>query len=186
MRLPQAALAAAAILAAQPARADFLFVLDNVVFSDGATATGQFSVNIYGFLDAPTSITTTAVLAIPGGIYAIGTNYLNSTPQFLAFTLPGFSFTQPGYTSELFIALTNPVVAGVSNPIDTGNSYECVGPYACTITRTIVSGSVQVTSTDAQPYTGPGSTPIDTPEPASLALLTAGLASLAFARRRRG
>src|SRR5271166_5480322 len=38
------------IMASPAAKADLIFSLNDVTFSDGATATGSFTVNVYGFL----------------------------------------------------------------------------------------------------------------------------------------
>jgi hypothetical protein len=179
-----ALLALALGLAALPARANFLLVFDDVVFSDGGTVTGSFSVNIYGFIDAPTSITTSANGPFPGATYGLG-DMVGSVSQF-QYGTPGYSFTLPDYVGEFFIALSNPLMGGELNPINTAASYECLGPYSCTQTRTIVTGSLQVSDSQGLPYTGPsGGGQTSVPEPGTLALLAAGLATLGAARRRR-
>jgi len=58
--LPAVAILLASTSIAPLARADATAPLENVTFNEGATASGYFSVNVYGYLSGDTSLTTTA------------------------------------------------------------------------------------------------------------------------------
>lgn len=147
---------------APPANA-LTLVLDNIEFSDGGEATGFFTLNTYGYLAYPDTITTTAGSSLPGATLA-GSVSFYALPASFSYTLASPSIPAEEVTLELLYDPTSvtydPLVLG-------GASFECAGPaYSCTTTRTIIAGGVEV------------------PEPPVFALLASGLIALAGLRRR--
>ena len=81
------------------AKADTVWTLSNVLFDDGATATGTFTVNVYGYLtESSISVATTSGTTLAGDIYNAtfvagninnvgGTGLPDNTVQFFSSTV---------------------------------------------------------------------------------------------------
>jgi hypothetical protein len=164
--------------AGAPRRADAAAMtvsLDNVVFADGGTAAGIFSLNVIDFLSAPIALATTT------GTTLLGVSY---DPVFAVAQTPppstGFDFNSTNYVFVLHLETDQPVgvtssgtiglVAGGGAPgAYTGSYEECVSSaitcgVAFETARFVVSGDLVV------------------PEPASLAILGVSVIALAGLR----
>jgi hypothetical protein len=92
--------------------------------SDGTTVSGEFTIDVYGYLYPFTSITTlpgtfSDASTAPGQTYAIPGSYVN--------TYPGEIILANGYSDNLVIAFQNPIGTPGIDPIVLGlpNSFEC-------------------------------------------------------------
>jgi len=155
------------------------WTLHDVTFSDGGTASGEFTINQSGFLSG-SSITTTAVGSFTAESYIYPGNSIN--PNFDYPSPNTFQITfQIDYTHALSldflytVDLSNPQI----NPLNLISSFECEGSYSCytgNAANIIASGGIirSVTSGVAM-----------TPEPTALSLLVIGVAGAgAFVRMR--
>jgi hypothetical protein len=153
-------------LSAGRASASIVFTLDNVLFSDGATATGTFTTD-----DALTSlldfdITTTGALAY---------HYTSATASAASTSLPYILVlnTPPAFEHILQLTFDNLTPTGSLITIGDFDSFE-QGPGAAP--RTVTGGSVIVAAVPT------------VPEPSSLVLASLGALALVAgrtARRRR-
>lgn len=169
-----AAAALAVGLATVPAKADVTWYVTGT-FNDGGTLTGQFTLNVYGFLLNDFSFTTTAGSALPGFTYNSSTSYYSNGTF--------FTDAQPGYFGDLHLTFANDLnVGSLNNPLvggAPGPSWECASSWSCYVpeggtTRYIASGYA---STDV--ISGA------VPEPATWALMIFAFAALGYAASRR-
>lgn len=151
------------------------YVLQNVTFDDGGTASGSFTVDPSSGAIQTLSITTTAGSTLPGYSYSYpgGTLTLGQPAFFASSPDPTLSFELlmppfPNDTIVLELQFENPLTGGGVDPIvvGTGVSYECDN---CNPFREVTGGDIAAV-----------------PEPLSLTLLGSGLVGLGVARRRRG
>jgi len=95
----------------------------SATFSDGATLTGTFTINQYGYLQSA-DLVTTGMGAFSGYTYTLADSYISTGTNYIDF--------EPGYTSDLHLQfagnLTDPVA---DNSIILASSYECFGSYSC-------------------------------------------------------
>lgn len=157
--------AAGALLAAGGSAANALpltFELEDATFSDGGTMSGEFTLDVYGFLTQPTKITTTAGTNLGGFTY--------QPPETSANGLSVVDFFSSTYNRDLHIVFDNPLIDGGYDAIDPNLSYECDG-FTCP-------------SDDTRYFTGGAA--VAASEPAGLALLSVGFFGFAwFGWRRR-
>jgi hypothetical protein len=170
------------LLCALPARADITYVLENAVFTDGTTATGFFTLNVYGYLET-VDIVTTAGTAASSAIMT-GATYTNPASAYFFGQSPPVDDIAFGSSAGYQIVLNvsnlltqidsgpDPLITGSGNYPSLAGSYEecfsntCGGPAFGDV-RLLVSGDLVV------------------PEPASMLLLIVGLVALPVIRRRR-
>jgi hypothetical protein len=163
--LTAAALATVAITGlASASKADVQWTVSGT-FDDGGSLSGQFTINVYGYLENNFSLTTTSGSLLPGFVYNSSDSYYSNGIFYVDF--------QPGYTADLHLLFTNSLlVASKNNPIiggAGGPSYECQGSYSCYLpsggdTRYFTSGAASAV-----------------PELSTWAMMLLGFAGLGFA-----
>ncbi len=164
----------ALIAGARPAQATSTVVtLHDVVFSDGGTASGTFSLNVLGFLDPQRHIATTAGSILGATTYTSSGSENNSAPpaDFVVFFSPGFKDgVQFQFLDPLGTDAMDPIVLG-------GVSCEFAS-FSCQFSphRDVISGFAELEVVINLP-------PI--PEPGTLFVLLTGLLGLAMAQRLR-
>ena len=148
------------------------WALQGVTFDDGTTATGVISLNVYEYLSAPLTVTTVNG-AISGYTYSLPdpTNLTGGD------TIVDLSRGAPHYyDGYLHLVFADPLdtAAGVDPLVLGGASYECNG-YASYPAGVAVCGGTSRAVTAGMAAA---------PEPATLAVLGAGLLGLGLIRRR--
>lgn len=150
--------------AAPAARADIVWVLSDVTFSDGTMARGWFSLNPYGYPLAVDIVVTDG--ALPSYEFTSPSNpatYLYQPTNTIVF------YGANSYADYLQLQFSLPLdtaPSGNVNTIVTAQSVECVG----------------FCNQSTGPATGGFA---ETPEPASLPLIATALAGVLAVRRRR-
>lgn len=123
-----AAIGAAAGVFSTPAKAlPTTWILQNAVLDDGGTATGMFTINVYGYLSPPSSITTTAGTLLGGHTYTLSdpSNILPGSPPAY-----GVEFHSATYDLTLHLEFQNSLESGGVNPLVLANSWECAS-FSC-------------------------------------------------------
>jgi PEP-CTERM motif len=159
-------------VAAVPASALPTTYLFNGTFTDGQTATGDISLNVYGYLATPTSITTTSGL-FSGFTYALpGDPSAQPSSNILV-------LSSPNYNRYLYLDFTQPLSSGTLDTLIAGSSFEC-DTYGST-TNACTGNASQVR------YFAAGSA-APVPEPSTILIFGAALAGMAamgaLARRK--
>lgn len=146
-----------------------LFKLQNVTFTDGASASGFWTTSAYGYL-ASADVSTTAG-TITGWTHQsnVSTSVTGAT-----FVFQRVGGGDPLYTTSFTIVLDDPAHTGV-NQIDLANSFECVGSYSCGANNSAVP------SADIRYF---ASGDVVVPEPMRAALLFAPAVLVGLVRRR--
>jgi hypothetical protein len=140
------------------------WVLQNAVLDDGGTATGIFTIDVYGYLSEPSHIDTTAGSLLGNHAYTLGdpSNIIPGSPPAY-----GVEFHSATYDLTLHLEFQNSLESGGVNPLILASSWECAS-FSCpgpdkdnpgANTRYFISGSAAAA----------------VPEPASVGLLLAGL-----------
>jgi hypothetical protein len=137
-------------------------------FLDGGTASGEITINTYGYLSAPTAITTTTdpfseyTYALPGD----PSNLLSSDTILV--------LSSPTYNRYLYLDFAQPLTAGdVDNLIPT-SSFECDGYASVTYACPAGAGNIR--------YFASGTA---VPEPLTLAIFLSGLVGMTVLLGRR-
>jgi PEP-CTERM motif len=152
-------------------------------FIDGGTATAQFSFNVYGYATTPQSATTTLGSVLPGATYSLfpATGIIPGSPPAI-----GVDFYDAALNLTLQLVFDAPLT-GSPDPdlLNLAQSWECQG-YACpgpegnSFVLNVYGYPSEVTT---RYFSGGEATTV--PEPASLALLGAGLVGFALINRRK-
>lgn len=150
------------------AQADITWLV-NGTFDDGGTVSGQFTLDVYGYLENNFLLTTTSGTSLPGFTYDAGDSYYsNGTFYFDA---------QPGYSADLHLTfLDSLLLPSASNPLvggSPGPSWECAGSYSCYVPE---GGTTR--------YIAAGSAVGSVPEVSTWAMMLLGFAGLGFAGYR--
>ena len=115
------------VLASPAAKADRIFVLDDVSFGAGQTATGTFTLNVYGYLSS-WNIDTSNGAHFSGYDYTPSINTQINNPQDTVIT---FNRDDPAYDGYLKLTFADPLTGPLPlelNPLVLGGaSYECDG-----------------------------------------------------------
>jgi hypothetical protein len=132
--------------------------LVNATFTDGASITGSFSLNAYGYLSA-VDITTVSFGSFSGYDYTLGGIQPNSPPA------DGINLTNANYSRTLHLVFEQPLNQSGNDLINASASWECIG-YSCSASAV---GDRFVASGYATPV----------PEPETMALFATGLLGIA-------
>lgn len=165
--------------AAPPARADNIWSLGDVTFDDGGTATGWFSLNSLGYLSGFDIEVTADLPNFPAYDY---NSALIAAPVFNpgATILDLGKASGPGYLQLDFSYAPSSAPNGGVDPLIIGDgtgagSYECTAYYNPFNVNPCVAGVQRLVTAGFA----------EAPEPASLPLLAAALATLFALRPRR-
>ena len=144
-------------------------------FNDGGTFSGNFNIDVYGFLNSPpnTSITTApGSLLTFGQTYSVPGAYVWTYPNAVEFIVPGVLGSQ----EELYIQFQNPIAnLAAIDPITYG--FECVG-WSCGFPNP--DSYTADTRFINFPEAGPSPEAVATPLPSTLTMLIAGFIGLGF------
>jgi hypothetical protein len=163
-----AGLAAAGVVAgATGSKADVTYIVSGT-FDDSTSLSGEFTVNVYGYVELASLQLTTLSGAISGYVYTAAT----ADPDGCGTNCVGYGRTSPPYFGGLQLTFTNPLGSSGSDPIIGGAggpswenlSYTIGGPPI----RYLVSGVATAV-----------------PEPATWAMLIAGFVGLGAGGYRR-
>ena len=132
------ALGTCAVFISLPASAATIdYVLVNVTFSDGGTATGTFSWDTVTGTPSAYNITTTATGSFGGFVYNSGTSSASTTSGL--FGPDRFALEYPYFSPTLVLRFANPLSSGGTDFLLTGlNSYECMN---CSPYRVVTAGA---------------------------------------------
>jgi hypothetical protein len=137
-------------------------------FSDGQTASGDFTLNTYGYPTAPTSITTAT------GLFAGYTYALPSDPSSILDSATVLVLSSPSYNRYLYLDFSQPLTLGGTDNLIAASSFECNGFGSTTNACTANASNIR--------YFTNGTA---VPEPLTLSLFSAGLLGMAFFGRRK-
>jgi hypothetical protein len=153
-----------------------VYLLNGVTFQDGGTASGFFSTDTTGAIDA-FSILTSPIATFPGYDYEFASTTFTYTPGdsqiTFARTLPG---TIAGYLQLFTISPINSVTSGALPLLTFPGSLPALPSSEC-----LINGTCQ--NTQGRLVTS-GSLIISTPETAVWGMMVMGLAAIGFSLRR--
>jgi hypothetical protein len=161
------------------AKADVVWTLTDVPLDDGTLLNGNFSVNVYGFLESWNIATQPGTLT--GASYLPVINSVDVTSTTVGFLPPGNA-----YEGILFLTFQDPLtVASSHNAIIggyLGPSYECFG-YSCDPSLGPL-GTIRYVLGQGDPG-GAASFASAVPEPSTWAMMILGFFGIGFMAYRR-
>jgi len=161
------------------AKADVVWTLTDVPLDDGTVLSGNFTVNVYGYLESWNIVTQPGTLS--GASYLPVINSVDVTSATVGFLPPG----NP-YEGILFLTFQDSLtVASSHNPIiggELGPSYECFG-YSCDPSLG-PSGTIRYVLGQGD-RGGAASFASAVPEPSTWAMMIFGFVGVGFMAYRR-
>jgi len=163
-----AGLATAGVAAgATASKADVTYIITGT-FDDSTTLSGEFTVNVYGYIELASLQLTTLAGAISGYSYTAAT----ADPDGCGTNCVGYGRTNPPYFGGLQLTFVNPLGSSGSDPIVGGEG----GPSWENLSYTIGGPPIRYL------VTGVATT---VPEPATWAMMIAGFLGLGLVGYRR-
>ena len=150
-------------------------------FDDGGTISGQFIINEYGYIGAPSTLTLTDGTVLNGVTYSKPGSPSSIEPN----TPPAFGveFFSGNYDRTLRLIFQNSLEIAGTNPLNLIDSYECFA-WVCPGTGLPNDNANTRFFTEGYASTAVGAAG-ETPLPAALPLFASGVALLGFFGRRR-
>ena len=162
------ALTTSAVFAgASGSKADVTYIISGV-FDDATTLSGEFTVDVYGYVELSSLSLTTVDGTIAGYVYTAST----ADPDGCGTNCAGYGRTSPPYLGGLQLTFMNPLGSSAPDPIIGGEG----GPSWENLSYTIGGPPIRYLASGV-------ATPI-VPEPATWAMMLLGCAGLSFAGYR--
>jgi PEP-CTERM motif len=157
---------AGVVVGATGSKADVTYIVSGT-FDDSTTLSGEFTVDIYGYVELSSLFLTTSNGTITGYVYTSAT----ADPDGCGANCVGYGRTSPPYFGGLQLTFMNPLGSSAPDPIVGGEG----GPSWENLSYTIGGPPIRYLANGV-------ATPV--PEPATWAMMLLGFASLSFAGYR--